>query len=147
MGLRVIAGLLIQADVTALVPELDFAAAVDRQRRFPMTASRATASVKTMILIFALAAMPAVAFAQATGGSAGSTGGAAGSTAGSVGSSGGVANSPAPPPGTNSLGTAQSSGPGSGVTTGSGTGGAADATVNAENRMLDKKLKSICRGC
>ena len=140
MGLRVIAGLLIQADVTALVPELDFAAAVDGQRRFPMTASRATASVKTMILIFALAAMPAVAFAQATGGSAGSTGGSAGST-------GGVANSPAPPPGTNSLGTAQSSGPGSGVTTGSGTGGAADATVNAENRMLDKKLKSICRGC
>lgn len=105
-----------------------------------MTASPATASVKTMILIFALAAMPAVAFAQATGGSAGSTGGSTGST-------GGVANSPAPPPGTNSLGTAQSSGPGSGVTTGSGTGGAADATVNAENRMLDKKLKSICRGC
>src|SRR5690349_24685314 len=100
MGLRVIAGLLIQADVTALVPELDFAAAVDRQRRFPMTASPATASVKTMILIFALAAMPAVAFAQATGGSAGSTGGSAGSTGGSAGSTGGVANSPAPPPGT-----------------------------------------------
>jgi len=100
----------------------------------------ATASIKTMILIFALAAVPAVAFAQATGGSAGSSGGSAGST-------GGVANSPAPPPGTNSLGTAQSSGPGPGVTTGSGTGGAADAAVNAENRMLDKKLKSICRGC
>ncbi|GMO96313.1 hypothetical protein [Bradyrhizobium sp. TM239] len=111
-----------------------------------MAASPATVSIKTMMVIFALAAMPAVAFAQASGGSAGSTGGAAGSTGGSVGSSGGVANSPAPPPGTNSLGTAQSSGPGSG-TTGSGTGGGADATVNAENRMLDKKLKSICRGC
>lgn len=109
-----------------------------------MAASPATASIKTMILIFALAAVPAVAFAQATGGSAGSTGS---STGGSAGSTGGVANSPAPPPGTNSLGTAQSSGPGSGVTTGSGSGGAADATVNAENRMLDKKLKSICRGC
>ncbi|MBB4260879.1 MULTISPECIES: hypothetical protein [unclassified Bradyrhizobium] len=112
-----------------------------------MAASSATVSIKTMMVIFALVAMPAVAFAQAGGGSAGSTGGAAGSTGGSVGSSGGVANSPAPPPGTNSLGTAQSSGPGSGVTTGSGTGGSADATVNAENRMLDKKLKSICRGC
>ncbi|AWL95298.1 hypothetical protein ABIA00_001733 [Bradyrhizobium ottawaense] len=119
-----------------------------------MAASPATVSIKTMMVIFALAAMPAVAFAQAsggsagsTGGAAGSTGGAAGSTGGSVGSSGGLANSPAPPPGTNSLGTAQSSGPGSGGTTGSGTGGGADAAVNAENRMLDKKLKSICRGC
>lgn len=126
-----------------------------------MAASPATASIKTLTLILALAAMPAVSFAQATGGSAGSTGastgstgatagstgGSAGSTRGSMGSSGGVANSPAPPPGTNSLGTAQSSGPGSGVTTGTGSGGAADATVDAENRMLDKKLKSICRGC
>ncbi|MDT4741852.1 hypothetical protein [Bradyrhizobium sp. WYCCWR 12699] len=97
-------------------------------------------SRKITILIFALAAMPSVAFAQAAGGSAGSTGGSAGAT-------GGVANAPAPPPGTNSLGTAQSSGAGAGVTTGSGTGGSADAAVNAENRMLDKKLKSICRGC
>ncbi|KYG20225.1 hypothetical protein SE92_08075 [Bradyrhizobium sp. AT1] len=103
-----------------------------------MAASRATASLKTMILIFALAAVPAVAFAQATGGSAGSTGG-------SAGSAGGVANSPAPPPGTNSLGTAQSSGPGAGG--GAATGGGTDAAVAAENRMLDKKLKSICRGC
>ncbi|WP_128926520.1 hypothetical protein [Bradyrhizobium guangxiense] len=105
-----------------------------------MAALRAIGSLRTMILVFALAAMPTAAVAQATGGSTGSTGGAAGSA-------GGVANSPAPPPGTNSLGTAQSSGPGSGVTTGTGAGGAADATVNAENRMLDKKLKSICRGC
>lgn len=126
-----------------------------------MAASPATASIKTLTLILALAAMPAVSFAQATGGSAGSTGGSmgstgatAGSTGGSAGStggsrrsSGGVANSLAPPPGTNSLGTAQSSGPGPGVTTGSDGGGAVDATVNAENRMLDKKLKSICRGC
>lgn len=105
-----------------------------------MAASPATASLKTMMVIVALAAMPAVAFAQASGGSAGSTGGPAGS-------GGGVANSPAPPPGTNSLGTAQSSGAGSGVTTGTGSGGGTDAAVNAENKLLDKKLKSICRGC
>ncbi|WP_271574964.1 hypothetical protein [Bradyrhizobium sp. CCBAU 11361] len=106
-----------------------------------MATSPATASMKTLIVILSLAAMPAVSFAQATGGSAGSTGGSSGST------TGGVANSPAPPPGTNSLGTAQSSGTGSGVTTGTGSGAAADATVNAENRQLDKKMKSICRGC
>ncbi|WP_370140985.1 MULTISPECIES: hypothetical protein [unclassified Bradyrhizobium] len=91
--------------------------------------------------------MPALSFAQTTGGTAGSSGGSVGSTRGSVGSTGGFANSPVPPPGTNSLGTAQSSGPGSGVTTGTGGGEAADATVNAENRELDRKMKSICRGC
>jgi hypothetical protein len=97
--------------------------------------------MKSLIVILSLAVMPAASFAQATGGA-----GSAGST-GSSGSTGGVANSPAPPPGTNSLGTAQSSGPGSGATTGTGNGGSTDAAVNAENRMLDKKLKSICRGC
>lgn len=112
-----------------------------------MARSPATVSIKSMIAIVALAAMPAVSFAQTTGGSAGSVGGPAGSTRGSAGPTGGVGNSPAPPPGTNSLGTAQSSGPGSGVTTGTGSSGAADATVNAENKLLDKKLKSICRGC
>ncbi|WP_247334635.1 hypothetical protein [Bradyrhizobium sp. 147] len=116
--------------------------------------SARSSATKTMMVILALAAIPAVSFAQATGGSASSTGGSVGSTAGSVGSTGssagptgGIANSPAPPPGTNSLGTAQSSGPGSGAATGGGAGGAADATVNAENRLLDKKMKSICRGC
>lgn len=100
-----------------------------------------TTLLKTVLVMFALAAMPAVSFAQATGGATGS-GGSTGT------SGGGVANSPASPPGTNSLGTAQSSGGSPGVTTGTGTGaGGADATVNAENRLLDKKLKSICRGC
>jgi len=103
-----------------------------------MATSPATISVKTLIVILGLAAMPAVTFAQATGG-----------TAGPSGSTGGVANSPAPPPGTNSLGTAQSSGANTapGVTTGTGAGASADETVSTENRMLDKKLKSICRGC
>src|SRR5262249_47527421 len=102
-----------------------------------MAAPYATASMKTLIVIFSLAAMPAVAFAQAGGG-----------TAGSSGSTSGVANSPAPPPGTNSLGTAQSSGANMapGMTTGTGSG-STDETVQTENRMLDRKLKSICRGC
>src|SRR3954467_5667797 len=91
-------------------------------------------SIKTVTLLLALAAMPAVAFAQATGGPAGSAGG--------------VANSPAPAPGTNSLGTAQSSGASApGVTTGTGGGGGTNAAVNAETRLLDKQLNSICRGC
>lgn len=36
-----------------------------------------------------------------------------------------------------------------GVTTGavSGANRDADVTVNAENQLLDKKMKSICRGC
>jgi hypothetical protein len=64
-------------------------------------------------------------------------------------------------PGTNSAGTAQSSGRasngGAGLTTGSaglGSGRAAtepstntDAAVKAENELLNRKLKSICRGC
>ncbi|WP_354225942.1 hypothetical protein [Bradyrhizobium sp. F1.4.3] len=102
-----------------------------------MPGSPATISIKTLIVIFGLAAMPAVSFAQGTGGAAGSTTG--------------VANSPAPPPGTNSLGTAQSSGANTapGVTTGTASGANpdADATVNAENKLLDKRMKSICRGC
>ncbi|WP_298878215.1 hypothetical protein [uncultured Bradyrhizobium sp.] len=101
-----------------------------------MTQPSASASLKMLIVIIGLAAMPAVSLAQTTGGATGSTG---------------VANTPAPPPGTNSLGTAQSSGANTapGVTTGaaSGTNPDADATVSAENRLLDKKMKSICRGC
>ena len=67
----------------------------------------------------------------------------------------------APPPGTNSAGTAQSSGGAlnrdSGVTTGSagmGSGKAAtppatspDTAIREENATIDRKLKSICRGC
>lgn len=100
-----------------------------------MTSSSATVSIKTLIVIFSLAAIPAVSFAQGTGGTAGSTTG--------------IANSPSPPPGTNSLGTAQSSGANTapGVTTGAASSASADAAVSAENRLLDKKMKSICRGC
>ena len=67
-----------------------------------------------------------------------------------------------PQSGTNSAGTAQSSGSGvntgSGVTTGSGrsTGSgtsvtgpqrSGDAAINEENKEVDRKIKSICRGC
>jgi hypothetical protein len=63
-----------------------------------------------------------------------------------------------PPPGTNSLGTANTSG--SSVTTGSagsraaGGGTAAtgpqtkgDIAIEEENKVIDRKLRSICRGC
>jgi hypothetical protein len=64
-------------------------------------------------------------------------------------------------PGTHSAGTAQSSGSSlnrePGTTTGSaalGTGRARtepttspDTAINAENNTIDRKLKSICRGC
>ena len=81
---------------------------------------------------------------------------------GAVGSpDAGSANSPKqalPPPGTNSAGTAQSSGSGvntaPGVTTGAaGTGTmstssqSTDAAIAEENRTIDRKLKGICRGC
>ena len=61
-------------------------------------------------------------------------------------------------PGTNSAGTAQSSGSGvnaaPGVTTGAaGTGTMAtnptsvDAAIAEENKTIDRRLNSICRGC
>jgi len=77
----------------------------------------------------------------------------------SLGPAGALAQNTSPPPGTNSAGTAQSSGGAPnrepGVTSGSalGTGNAApptqsgDAAVNQENATIDRKLKSICRGC
>jgi hypothetical protein len=67
-----------------------------------------------------------------------------------------------PASGTNSAGTAQSSGSGvntgSGVTTGSGRSAGSgadmtgpqrsgDAAINEENKEVDRKIKSICRGC
>jgi hypothetical protein len=63
----------------------------------------------------------------------------------------------ASPRGTNSAGTAQSSGGPPNARQGAGglgTGHAkppatpsADAVINQENALLDRKLKSICRGC
>lgn len=80
---------------------------------------------------------------------------AAGNDPGGTGNSSRLA---APPPGTNSAGKAQSSGSGAntgaGVTTGAaGTGTMArpqadvDAAIHEENKTIDRRLKSICRGC
>lgn len=57
-----------------------------------------------------------------------------------------------PAPGTNTAGTAQPSGGGvnigSGVTIGSASPQATgDVEVNKENKEVDRKIKSICRGC
>jgi hypothetical protein len=106
--------------------------------------TNATAVIATIAFL----ATPVVLLAQDAGGAAGER--AAGSTVGSP-----------PTPGTNSAGTAQSSGSGvntaPGVTTGAagaaGTGTMAtsptssDAAINQENKAIDRKLKGICRGC
>ncbi|MBR0826932.1 hypothetical protein JQ596_15395 [Bradyrhizobium manausense] len=102
----------------------------------------ATVSVVACLM---LAGMPASSFAQSGGGTAGS---ATTGAAGAGNATGATRQSPSPPPGTNSLGTAQSSG----VTTGTGHGAAGadkstDAVVQEENRVIDKRLKGICRGC
>jgi hypothetical protein len=94
-----------------------------------------------------LAATPMSCLAQ--GGGAGGTSGSSTSGTTGLGNTGGAAQqSASPPPGTNSLGTAQSSG----ATTGTGRGAAAgdkstDAVVEQENRVIDQRLKGICRGC
>ncbi len=59
-------------------------------------------------------------------------------------------NSAPPRPGTNSLGTANASGGGGGRSIGKHTRTneqATDATVDSENKQVDRAVKSICRGC
>ena len=59
----------------------------------------------------------------------------------------GAASNPSTPnaPGTNSAGTAQASGS---MTTGSAVGSTKeDDRIRAEDPRIDKKIKSICRGC
>jgi hypothetical protein len=92
----------------------------------------ATAALATIAILLALPG----AFAQSTGQGAGSS------------------SSPqltSPPPGTNSAGTAQSSGgrlnAGEGVTTGSANSQSVDQVIANENRSIDLRLKGICRGC
>jgi hypothetical protein len=105
------------------------------------------------LIIASALLLPLQATAQSGGvtgsgaGSAGVTTGTAGSSTGSSGTTGsaGSAGAMPGPPGTNSLGTAQSSG---GVTTGSASGSTAvDQRIQDENRQIDQKLKGICRGC
>jgi hypothetical protein len=73
--------------------------------------------------------------AQSSGGGVGGSPGAA--TGGSLGTSAGA-------PGTNSAGTAAPSG---GGTTGSAATGTGDPQVDKQDRDVDKKVKSICKGC
>lgn len=71
----------------------------------------------------------------------GSSGSGTGSSGGTPGT--GLGNGPpaTPPPGTNSLGTAQSSG------AGRGGNSAAPFKDDARDKTIDKKIKSICKGC
>ncbi len=97
-------------------------------------------STLVAIALGALLTSSTLSLAQSSGGDAGSSG-------------------TATTPGTNSAGTAQSSGANTapGVTTGSagslGTGTAPTPTtdsktaINAENKTIDRKLNSICKGC
>lgn len=104
------------------------------------------------IIIAGMLLTPLHAMAQ-SGSVGGSGSGAAGATTGTapgaIGSSRntGSPNSAMPgPPGTNSLGTAQSSG--RAVTTGSAAASTADdKKIQDENRGVDRKLKGICKGC
>jgi hypothetical protein len=52
-----------------------------------------------------------------------------------------------PPPGTNSAGTAQSSG--GSTTTGSALGPRTDddRAIDREDQVIDRKVKGICKGC
>ena len=110
----------------------------------------ANASVTSAVVAIAVIILPVSAFAQ-------STGGAAGGVSSSPANAGGVNNSgngnsttvaPPPPPGTNSAGTANSSGvPGTVGSSKSKTNGDDDAAIHADDQAIDRKLKSICRGC
>ncbi len=96
------------------------------------------------IAVFSAVLISTAALAQSSGGTtAGSTGGSNISGSGSTTT-----------PGTNSAGTAQSSG----ITTGTGGGamgsgtttepiGPDDAQVTSNNASVDRKVKSICKGC
>jgi hypothetical protein len=78
-------------------------------------------------------------------------------SAGGSGGAGGAAGSPSSTPGTNSAGTANSSGS-VGTNTGAGLGNGdtaamdgsprtGDAKVDAQDKAVDRKVKSICKGC
>jgi hypothetical protein len=108
-------------------------------------------SMTAGVIAIAILASPVDLRAQRTSG---------GADGGSAGGAGNSANLVLPPPGTNGAGTARSSGPGintgPGVTTGSanisgnsvsGPQTNGDAAIAAEDKAIESKLKSICRGC
>lgn len=85
-------------------------------------------------------------FAQSSGGAGGGSGaggaGGAGSSPGAA--SGGSLGSSAGAPGTNSLGTAVPSGSGR---AGYGATGTTTPEIDRQDKELDRKIKSICKGC
>jgi len=102
----------------------------------------------TALVIAAMIYAPCV-FAQASG----SPGGGGPSAGGGAPTTTGIASGQAhiPPPGTNSLGTANSSGVAGGGTVGANMEprdiGRIDAEIQRENSRIDSKIGSICRGC
>jgi hypothetical protein len=104
---------------------------------------------KAKLLIIALL-YPACAFAQISGGTSGS---GTHSSSGGAGSTTGIASDQAhiAPPGTNSLGTANSAGLPSGATVGANMEPSGsrriDAEIQDENAKVDSKINNICKGC
>ena len=99
-------------------------------------------SVTVASATIAILLAPTVTAAQGTGSGTGS-----GSPSSASPTSPQVAS---PPPGTNSAGTAQSSGrlnTGEGVTTGSASSESFDKAIADENRTVDRRVNGICRGC
>ncbi|HEX7920029.1 MAG TPA: hypothetical protein VF583_03690 [Bradyrhizobium sp.] len=95
-------------------------------------------SVTAVLATIAILLAPTVTAAQSTG-------------SGSPSSASPTSPQVAPPsPGTNGAGTAQSSGrlnTGEGVTTGSASSESFDKAIADENRMVDRRVNGICRGC
>ena len=98
------------------------------------------------LLLFVIFLLTPLQGSAQVGSVGGSGSGSAGVTTGTAPSTTGAPNVKMPgPPGTNSAGTAQSSGS---VTTGSASGSTADdAKIRAEDPRIDRKIKSICKGC
>ncbi|WP_342728289.1 hypothetical protein AAFG07_17135 [Bradyrhizobium sp. B097] len=97
-------------------------------------------SVTAVFATIAILLVPTVTVAQGTGTGSGSPSSAS-TTSPQVAS---------PPPGTNSVGTAQSSGrlnTGEGVTTGAASSESFDKAIADENRSVDRRVNGICRGC
>ncbi|WP_076858553.1 hypothetical protein [Bradyrhizobium mercantei] len=98
----------------------------------------ATVALATIAVLLA----PAVTVAQGAGGGTGTGNPSSASPA--------TPQVASPPRGTNSAGTAQSSGglnTGAGVTTGSASTENLDKAIEDENKTVDRRVKGICRGC
>ncbi|EGP07455.1 hypothetical protein CSIRO_2907 [Bradyrhizobiaceae bacterium SG-6C] len=89
-------------------------------------------------LVLAQICVSTAVYAQGSGGTGGSSGGSPGAA------SGGALGTSAGAPGTNSLGTAAPSGSG---TTGAAATGTGDPQVDKQDKNVDRKIKSICKGC